>query len=42
MDFAVASDAKAIPGAQEIADFILEAMDELETVTVSAILSRSR
>lgn len=34
MDFAVVSDAKAVPGAQEIADFMLDAMDELETVTV--------
>ena len=37
MDFAVISDAKAIPGAQEIADFMLEAMDELEGVTVGAV-----
>ncbi|MFT6955987.1 MAG: diacylglycerol O-acyltransferase [Halieaceae bacterium] len=36
MDFAVISDAKAIPGAQEIADFILEAVAELEAVTVGA------
>lgn len=34
MDFAVISDAKAIPGAQDIADFMLEAIDELEAVTV--------
>jgi diacylglycerol O-acyltransferase / wax synthase len=34
MDFAVVSDAKAIPGAQEIADFMLDALDELETATV--------
>jgi diacylglycerol O-acyltransferase len=34
MDFAVISDAKAIPGAQEIADFMLEVLDELEAATV--------
>jgi diacylglycerol O-acyltransferase len=34
MDFAVITDAKAIPGAQDIADFMLEAMDELQTATV--------
>ncbi len=34
MDFAAITDAKAVPGAQEIADFMLEAMDELETATV--------
>ncbi|MEH6584803.1 MAG: WS/DGAT domain-containing protein, partial [Halioglobus sp.] len=35
MDFAVIADAKAIPGTQEIADFILEALKELEAVTVA-------
>ncbi len=34
MDFAVITDAKAIPGAQDIADFMLEAMDELTAATV--------
>jgi diacylglycerol O-acyltransferase len=33
MDFAVIADAKAVPGAQEIADFMLEALDELEAST---------
>ena len=42
MDFAVISDAKAIPGAQEIADFMLEAMDELEAVTVGATKTRAK
>lgn len=34
MDFAVIADAKAVPGAQEIADFMLEALDELEAAIV--------
>ena len=42
MDFAVISDARAIPGAQEIADFMLEAMDELEAVTVGTGKSRTK
>lgn len=33
MNFAVIADAKAIPDAQEIADFMLEALDELEMVS---------
>jgi diacylglycerol O-acyltransferase len=37
MDFAVITDAKAIPGAQEITDFMQEAMDELEAATVGAV-----
>ena len=34
MDFAAITDAKAIPGAQDIADFMLEAMTELTAATV--------
>lgn len=34
MDYAVITDAQAIPGAQEIADFMTDAMDELETALV--------
>ena len=42
MDFAVISDAKAIPGAQEIADFTLEAMDELQAATVGVSKTRAK
>jgi diacylglycerol O-acyltransferase len=42
MDFAVVSDARAVPGAQEIADLICAAMDELEAVTVGGKLTAGK
>ena len=36
MDFAAITDAKAIPGAQDIADFMMDAMKELKTATVGS------
>lgn len=42
MDFAVISDARAIPGAQDIADFMLDAMDELEAATVGVSTTNSK
>ncbi|MCZ6831534.1 MAG: wax ester/triacylglycerol synthase family O-acyltransferase [Gammaproteobacteria bacterium] len=35
MDYAVITDALAVPGAQEIADFMADAMDELETAIIA-------
>jgi diacylglycerol O-acyltransferase len=42
MDFAAICDARAIPGAQEIADYIIEAMGELEAATVGTKKPRTR
>ena len=42
MDYAVITDALAVPGAQEIADFMTEAMVELEATTAARVKPASR
>ena len=42
MDYAVITDARAVPGAQEIADFMANALDELEAATTAGAKSSGR
>jgi diacylglycerol O-acyltransferase len=42
MDYAVITDARAVPGAQEIADFMADAMEELEAATIPRVKPAAR